>query len=204
MKGDVLALAGVFQATELVRQAANHGTWSGYAATASLDSLLRLEADNAEQVFGGKERMRLGLETLVSVFSGEEEHAGNLQQAVALLHLQRKFTADRAMMTQVGEALERIALLGAGMEAHQREDLQAREINELYGQTISRLTPRIVVQGRPQYLQNERTVCWVRTLLFAGLRAAVLWQQLGGGRFSLLLGRRRILEEARQALYGTS
>jgi len=28
-----LALAGVFQATELVRQAAGHGTWSGYAAT---------------------------------------------------------------------------------------------------------------------------------------------------------------------------
>ena len=36
MKDKNLALAGVFQATELVRQAACHGTWSGYAATACL------------------------------------------------------------------------------------------------------------------------------------------------------------------------
>jgi high frequency lysogenization protein len=200
MSGDVLALAGVFQATELVRQAANHGTWSGYAATASLESLLRLEADSAEEVFGGRERVRLGLETMVSVLSGEEEHAENLPHAVALLQLQRKFTGNRAMMTQVGEELGRISLLGANLEAHQREDLQAMEINRLYGLTISQLSPRIVVKGRPQYLQNERTVSWVRTLLFAGLRAGVLWQQLGGGRFNLLFGRRKILDQANAAL----
>ena len=29
MKERTMALAGIFQATELVRQAANHGTWSG-------------------------------------------------------------------------------------------------------------------------------------------------------------------------------
>ena len=34
MNQQTLALAGVFQASELVRQAANHGTWSGYAANA--------------------------------------------------------------------------------------------------------------------------------------------------------------------------
>ena len=42
MKDKTLALAGVFQAAELVRQAACHGTWSGYAATSSLDSLFKM------------------------------------------------------------------------------------------------------------------------------------------------------------------
>lgn len=200
MSEQMYALAGVFQATELVRQAANHGTWSGYAATASLQSLFRLEADSAEDIFGGRDRLHLGLETLVSVLSGEEEHAQNLPQAVTLLQLQKRFMANAQMMDQVGQALDEIAQLGQELPQHEREDLQAARINRLYEETVSHLTPRIVVQGRPQYLQNERTVSWVRTLLFAGLRSAVLWRQSGGGRFSLLFGRRRILEQAQQAL----
>ena len=48
MKDRTLALAGLFQATELVRQAASHGTWSGYAATACLNSLFRLQADSLD------------------------------------------------------------------------------------------------------------------------------------------------------------
>ena len=39
MKDKTLALAGVVQSAELVRQAACHGTWSGYAATACLDDV---------------------------------------------------------------------------------------------------------------------------------------------------------------------
>ena len=57
-------------------------------------------------------------------------------------------------------------------------------------------------QVKPQYLQNQRTVDWVRTLLLAGLRSAMLWQQLGGGRFELMFGRKTIIREARAFLLG--
>jgi high frequency lysogenization protein len=198
----VLALAGVFQATELVRQAANHGTWSGYAATTCLESLFRLEADTAEAVYGGTEKVRLGLQTLVAVLSGEQRHAESLQYVVGLMQLQRRFLREQAMQHEVGERLDAIALLGANLEQHERQDLQAGEIAELYANSLSTLTPRIVVHGRPQYLQNPRTVNWVRTLLFAGLRSAVLWRQVGGGRFSLLFGRRKALDAAHRLLAG--
>ena len=82
------------------------------------------------------------------------------------------------------------------------KDLQAMKIAALYKQTISTLSPRIVVNGRPQYLQVDRTVNWIRTLLFAGLRSAVLWRQMGGGRFSLMFGRKKMLEEAQSLLPG--
>ena len=58
------------------------------------------------------------------------------------------------------------------------------------------------MKGKPEYLKLERTVDWVRTLLMAGLRSAVLWDQLGGGRFELLLGRKRIINEAQALLLG--
>ena len=201
MKGQVLALSGVFQASELVRQAANHGTWSGYAATTCLESLFRLEADTPAAVYGGREHLRLGLETMVTILGGEPQ-AETLQQVAGLIQLQGKFLRNTRLQAEVGQALEQIAATGGEQPLHERQDLQASEIAGLYCRTISGLTPRIVVHGRPQHLQNERTVNWIRTLLFAGLRSAVLWRQLGGGRWSLLTGRRRLLEEARELLAG--
>ena len=84
------------------------------------------------------------------------------------------------------------------------KDKQAESVAELYSQTVSLLTPRIVVHGRPQYLQADRTVNWIRTLLFSALRSAVLWDQLGGGRWSLMFGRQKMLKEAEELLPGLS
>jgi high frequency lysogenization protein len=202
MKDRYLALAGAFQASELVRQAAWHGTWSGYAATACLHSLFKLEADSTAEIYGGKEHMKLGVETMLAVLEGEERYVDSLRYVVGLLQVERKFRRAGKLQHQVGERLGEISDLGSELEQHERQDLQAHEISELYSGTISRLTPRIVVNGKPQYLKNQRTVDWVRTLLLAGLRSATLWQQLGGGRFELMFGRKNIIREARAFLLG--
>jgi high frequency lysogenization protein len=106
------------------------------------------------------------------------------------------------MQAHIGAELLPIAEIDDGTEIHEIKDLQAKKIAELYTQTISTLSPRIVVNGRPQHLQIDRTVNWIRTLLFASLRSAVLWRQLGGGRFSLMFGRKKMLEEAQSLLPG--
>ena len=58
------------------------------------------------------------------------------------------------------------------------------------------------MQGKPQFLQIERVTDWIRTLLLAGIRSATLWAQLGGNRFELMFGRRRIMQDARTFLAG--
>jgi high frequency lysogenization protein len=202
MKDRTLALAGVFQATELVRQAANHGTWSGYAATSCLASLFQLEADSTADIYGGVSRMRLGVETMLAVLQGDSRYTESLRYAVGLLQIEKKFRRSSQIQAEVGQRLEEISKERTELEAHEREDLQAREISGLYTDTISKLSPRIVVNGKPQYLKNDRTVDWVRTLLLAGLRSATLWNQLGGGRFELMFGRKKIMREAESLLMG--
>jgi high frequency lysogenization protein len=197
-----MALAGIMQAAELVRQAAWHGTWSGYAASASLHSLFRLEANTVEAVYDDRKHLRLGLETLLAALQGESRYAEALRYAIALLQVERKFTRAKRLQAAIGQGLEHIAAAGAKLEEHEREDLQAHQIAKLYTGTISHLSPRILVNGKPQYLKVERTVDWIRTLLLAGLRSAVLWHQLGGGRFELLFGRKRIMQEAQSLLLG--
>jgi len=200
MKERTLALAGVFQATELVRQAANHGTWSGYAASSSLHSLFQLEAESTAEIYGGTARMKLGVETMLAVLQGDNRYTESLRYAVGLLQIEKKFRKSSKFQATVGNRLEDISAEGAELEQHEREDLQAHEISALYTDTVSKLTPRIVVSGRPQYLKNERTVYWVRTLLMAGLRSATLWNQRGGGRFELMFGRKKIIREAESLL----
>jgi high frequency lysogenization protein len=202
MKERTLALAGVMQATELVRQAAWHGTWSGFAATASLNSLFQLEADSVDLVYGGKKNLRLGLETLVAALQGESRYTDVLRYAIGLFQIERRFVRSGQLQETVGTRLEQIAASGAELPEHERQDQQAEEIAALYAQTISQLSPRIVVNGKPQFLKIDRTVNWVRTLLLAGLRSAVLWDQLGGGRFELMFGRKKILQEATSLLLG--
>ena len=202
MKDRTLALAGVLQAAELVRQAAAHGTWSGYAATASLNSLFRLEAASPEAVYGERERMRLGVETLVAVLDGDNRYADTLRYTVSLLQVQKKFNRARRLQDEVGAGLLEIGRIDDELAQHEREDRQAHEIAQLYARTISQLTPRIIVNGKPQFLQTERVTDWIRTLLLAGIRSATLWMQLGGNRFELMFGRRRIMQDAQSFLAG--
>ncbi len=202
MKQRTLALAGLFQATELVRQAANHGAWSGYAASTCLDSLFAVQSESVEDIYGSNSQMRLGMETLMAVLKGESQHLDSLRYAVGLLQIERKFRKKGRMQDKVGASLVALSQQFDDLELHEKQNLQAREIASLYSETISSISPRIVVNGRPQYLNSERTVNWIRTLLFSGLRSAVLWHQLGGGRWSLMFGRKQILGEAESLFRG--
>jgi len=202
MKERTMALAGIFQATELVRQAANHGTWSGYAADTCLDSLLAIDADTVEEIYGDASNLRLGAETLVSVLQGDRRHMESLGYAVSIMQLENNFRKKSDMQALIGRELQTITTIDEGLELHEIRDLQAQKIAGLYTRTISTLSPRIVINGRPQHLQVDRTVNWIRTLLFSGLRSAVLWRQMGGGRFSLMFGRKKMLEQAQTLLPG--
>jgi len=200
MRERTLALAGVFQATELVRQAAYHGTWSGYAASSCLRSLFQLEAESIAEIYGGAAKMRLGVETMLAVLQGDSRYGDSLRYTVGLLQVEKKFRRSGKLQETVGKQLQEISGEGLDLEQHEREDLQAHDISELYSNTVSKLSPRIVVNGKPQYLKNDRTVDWVRTLLMAGLRSATLWNQLGGGRFELMFGRKKIIQDAESLL----
>ena len=79
---------------------------------------------------------------------------------------------------------------------------QARihKIDGLYQQTISRIKPRIMVQGDQMQLSNSDVTSKIRSLLFAGIRAAVLWKQRGGSRLKLIFSRKKYVQQAEQML----
>jgi high frequency lysogenization protein len=61
-----------------------------------------------------------------------------------------------------------------------------------------------MVTGNPQWLQQPALVERVRTTLLASVRSAVLWRQVGGRQWQLLLHRRQCSMLARGLLTGTT
>lgn len=203
-----LALAALFQATQLVQQVARRGQAADSDIRTCLDSLFKIDAPSTAAIFadseghtGGHTGLATGLNTLRARLGGggSAEELEVTRYVVSLLHLERRLARKQPVQDALRTGIERIAAQAEYFASPTHANVIAA-LGALYQQTISTLSPRIMVQGEPLYLADTARASLIRALLLAGIRAAVLWRQLGGNRWQLLLGRRRILETARQLL----
>lgn len=195
-----LALAGIFQAADLVHQMATRGSADNEALAVCIRSLFQVDPPSVEAVYGGTAGLRPGLQTLVNHLSGRQDphKAQVVKYVVAILYLERQLAKQPTMLQTIGAAVERAR--------QQSEHFALTHANILaslagcYSDTISTLTPRIMVSGEHGHLTNPAVADTVRTLLLAAIRSAVLWRQCGGNRLQLLFGRRKLLAEAQRLL----
>ncbi|HKJ10593.1 MAG TPA: high frequency lysogenization protein HflD [Gammaproteobacteria bacterium] len=199
-----LALAGVFQATELVRQVARQGQADPQAVEATLGSLFYIDADSVAEVYGGIDGVRLGLQTLRVQLTNPRSSEGLevTRYAVTLLQLERRLLRRRELLEALRAGIERISVQVSYFS--RTHDTVIAALADLYRNTISTLTPRVIVHGEPAFLEDTGRARLIRALLLAGVRSAVLWRQSGGGRWNLLFGRAKLLAAAEQLLAGAS
>jgi high frequency lysogenization protein len=199
-----LALAGVFQATELVQQVARKGQADPQAVEATIGSLFYIDADSVAEVYGGLEGVRVGLHTLRVQLSNPRSSEGLevTRYAVTLLQLERRLHRRRELLEALRTGIERISVQVSYFS--RTHDTVIAALDDLYRNTISTLTPRVIVHGEPSFLEDTGRARLIRALLLAGVRSAVLWRQSGGGRWNLLFGRASMLATAEQLLAGTT
>lgn len=193
-----IALAGILQASEQVQSLARKGTADEAARLASLKSILVLDAVSTPAVFGGLEGVQNGLRILANGILVSP--AGNdielLRYTMTLLNLQSQLAKDNDRFRQFGAEVENLSAVESERLAHACSDI--------YQRYISKLQPQVIVQGEEEYLQIPEIQEGVRSLLLAGIRAAVLWQQKGGGRFKLMWERTRMRNAATALLSSIS
>ena len=164
----------------------------------SLSNGLRRPTRSRSEVFGGLSGMRPGFATLCRQLGRRERDLELTRYAVCLLFLERKLMRNQRMREEVLKGI-RNARGQVEFFCLTHEAVLAR-LADVYTSTISKLSPRIMVTGTPQFLNNPRNANKIRALLLAGLRATVLWRQVGGNRFQLLFSRARALQSAQQIL----
>jgi high frequency lysogenization protein len=188
-----LALAGLVQAAHLVHQLAQTGQTTQPAFQCLAESLFVTDPDKTLAVYQPLQGLESGLRLLNDMLGGRYRSERNavMQYAVSILHLAKKLAKNPRMLNSIAEGLVRIesqakhfACEGDKGYGH---DTVISALADLYTQTLSTLGPRIQVRGHYSHLQQPRIANQIRTLLFAAIRAAILWRQTGGNLFTLII-----------------
>ena len=198
----VLALAGLFQATALAQQLANQGRCDEAAFEASVDSVFRIDADSVVGVYGRTSALRLGLRTLVAQLEDSSSDMAVTRMAITVMRLERTLARHPSLRDELQQGL--IAAQRQVDHFGKYSAQVAGRLAALYVATLSPLKPRVMVTGNPQMLRQEAIVERVRTSLLAAVRSAVLWRQVGGRQWQLLVHRKQCAMLARGLLTGST
>ncbi len=198
LNDQALALGALFQSTVLVHDIASRGQCDPEPLAACLGAVLNLDPESAAAVYPEPARLAGGLRYLAELLRGRASRPEPLRLGIAVMRLERQFIRRSEAQRALGRELRLIAATGAA-----RDDAAGAEtvsqLADAWIQHIGTTEPRILVSGRPQYLQDRDNQSLIRALLLGALRAVFLWHQVGGSRWQLLF-RRRAYSEAVAAL----
>lgn len=198
LTNQTIALAGVVQSCSLVHQIATTGNTNNVALSSSIASVLKIDSDHVIDVYGGLAQIKEGLTQLQRQLNREQARPELSRYGAQLLYLQVQLMKNpdmvKTIQTGISQAQRQAEHFGT-----LHENVLAN-LADLYHSTVSTLSPRILVLGDPQHLENPNVVNKVRALLLAGIRSALLWRQCGGHRWQLLLMRGSIRDEVQHLL----
>ncbi|UTW45815.1 high frequency lysogenization protein HflD [bacterium SCSIO 12696] len=189
-----IALAGVFQACHLVEQLARNGRATSDEFATCVHAIFEQNPESTEAVYGGARNLKLGVDTLHEQLTLQRNGQASdaLRYAVGVTHLQGRLLRDKNMLVRLSNGIDR-ARSQAEHFSQTHENIIAN-LADLYQNTISTFRYRIQVNGFADYLRQEDIASRIRTLLLSGVRSAVLWKQLGGSRWHLILYRKDLVK----------
>ena len=198
MKNRTIALAGVCQAAYYANELASTGRvrdTNGYES--SLNSLYIIDCDDISEIYGSDmNNLSTGLKTLHYAFNRDSDYLTILKYTLTLLTLERKLNKTPHYLDVIQKGI-----LDSRSLRQQDDNYPTAVISKLantYSATISLLQPRIILNGKPEYLKRAEITERIRTTLLAGIRSAVLWSQMGGTQWQLLFKRKLLVDTAHE------
>jgi len=199
-----IALAALCQAAALVKKIARGNEFENQVLMTSLNSITMTDPENTEQVFGDTSQLALGYQTLLAQLSGQSTNKDvEITRYIAnLLSIERKLSANSQSMAALGERISNVQRQQLHLELTDSQILS--NLASIYTDVVSPVARKIQVAGDPEMLKRPDNQHRVRAILLAGIRAAVLWRQLGGKRRHILFSRQQILDSAEHTLKNIS
>lgn len=197
----LISLAGIFQAAYTVKKISIHGAEESAAIQASIESIFKVDAEDAADVFSGKHGVTTGLTVICDVFCGNSNRPDiDVSRYLAsMMQLERKLIHQPQHIEKIQNGIRAIAQQTNYFGSIHKNVIAS--LADLYQNTISQMQPRIMVTGKAAVLSNPHNAELIRAILLAGIRACVLWRQLGGRRRELWFRRRQLCRQATELLH---
>jgi high frequency lysogenization protein len=200
LSNQVLALAGLYQACYQVKSLAWKGQCESDALDTAIGSVFKIDANNIQEIYGGGNKLNDGLRIVAAQFDPNaiDTDIELTRYAFNLFAIEKKLRKRSGLLPQLGHAIDQANTQLSHYGTNHPNTWSA--LAEIYQNTISTLTPRIMISGERLHLNNNTNVAKIRSLLLAAVRSAVLWRQCGGSRFNFLFNRRNYFHEANNLL----
>lgn len=197
-----IAFAGVCQAAGLVQQFAHQGQAENKSAfETAIKSLLVTQPDSILNVYGDElSSLKMGIETALAQLGGGQ---GKLDTEVgrywiSLLALSRKLNQNPDAKAKLAQRLQQIERQLELYDNNIMADQMIANLAAIYSDVISPLGQKIHVFGLQDYLVRPDIQHKIRAALLAGVRSAILWQQVGGTRWQFFFSRRKLFGQLQQ------
>lgn len=212
MKDQTLTLAAICQAAYFVQQVSRTGQIDDNEFAILLNSITITSPENTLAVYGGElVNLKQGLNHLINHLGDSSVAKGNTNSEakkvkdpeltryiISLINLERKLIKQPKQLALLGERIEASKRQLAHYEI--TSDTLISSFASIYSDIISPLGTPIQVTGEPSILKQTANQHKIRALLLAGIRAAVLWRQVGGKRRNILFSRSKLVKTAEQLL----
>ena len=151
-------------------------------------------------VFEHVGNLHIGLEKLEWMLTQHHRSLSTdlFRYSFGVMHIQRRLSNKKDVMAVIAKRLQQAEKQSEHF-GYTHDNLVSN-IAHIYSDTISKFQYRIQVTGDYNYLQQERIANQVRALLLAGIRASLLWRQIGGTRWQFIFQHDQLLNTCRDAL----
>ena len=187
------ALAGLYHALNLTIELANKGSCDLEFFENSLETLLITDPATSLDIYANKNYLKTGLEILHKNLSGGlKNNIIFMRYANSLLGFVDSFLNQKATfkITQ-----ERISQIKNQLEHNSGfNDKSIENLASIYSDLIRPLGKPIHVVGQTNYLKNTLIQAKIRSLLLSAFRSSLLYKQLGGNKFTLVVSQKKLLD----------
>ncbi len=194
LKNEVIALGAIYQASSQIKKIAWEGEINSKIIEPLIYSIYKTTSDEIEDIYISLRHLNLGLDFLRKqlvgdVFSRDAE-------------VDRYFDAINILVKNMNKKNEIISNLRDELSSRKENVTQdnlhqhAEFLSNLYLRTISKINPRIIVNGDNKYLTDNKNASMIRALLLSAIRSYILWQQSGGTKLRIFLFKKKIAEIA--------
>ncbi len=209
MKDQTITFAAICQVAHLVQQISRNGLALTEQENADLAVLLQsiteTSPENTLAVYGNQlVNVKHGLQLLIDHLGDNSPKKNKVKDPeftrylISLINLERKLIKQPKQLAELGE---RIEASKRQLEHYSiTSETLVSSFASIYSDIISPLGARIQVTGEPSILKQTVNQHKIRALLLAGIRASVLWRQVGGKRRTILFSRAKLVNTAKQLL----
>lgn len=200
LSNQVIALAGAYQACKEVKNIAWKGSHEPAVLDTAVNSIFKIDAVDVDDVYRGRRNIDRGLRVIAEQFNPQTDQADTelTRYILSLFVIEKKLTKRTELVDTIRQSIDKATTQLDHYGLDHPNTWAA--LGDIYQNSVSSLTPRIMVNGERLHLSNETNAAKIRTLLLAALRSVVLWRQCGGSRLGFLFNRRNYFREANSLL----